>query len=219
MQSGQQRCTWVVDQSADSHASAARDQAALNRFDTPGLLAALGLLASAALGAIPRATFARSRPLKATFPPTCWLQDVIGSEIVRAAQPRTRPARRSAQAWTALGNLARAMGAETELVGLLTTSRRELALASLQLELLQKSLAMSTVSCATRKGDLGRSAASRVAPGNGCVGHRAAFAYQPLPADRSHALAFARMESVSAHMVCAPVLRRGRASCSLAGAH
>ena len=58
------------------------------------------------------------------------------------------------QAWTALGNLAGAMGAETELVELLTIRGANLALASLQLELLQKSFGDEALSRARPENEI-----------------------------------------------------------------
>jgi putative hemolysin len=134
---------WVVDQSADSHASAARDQASyqivLTHQDWPLPLACLQALH---WGQFPESDLRQISPIKKSFhlPSNMLASGRNWLEIVRFRTTKNFGRLGAArQAWTALGNLARAMGAETELVGLLTTRGANLALASLQLELLQKS--------------------------------------------------------------------------------
>jgi hypothetical protein len=132
---------WATDRTADGHMSVALDQASyhivLTHQDSPLPLASVQALH---WGQFPEGDLLQISPIKKSFqlPSDIFASGRNWLEIVRfrATEEFGRLGR---QAWTALGNLAGAIGAETELVGLLTTRGANLAPASLQLELLQKS--------------------------------------------------------------------------------
>jgi putative hemolysin len=149
---------WVADQSAEGHTSAALDQASyhivLTHQDSPLPLACLQALH---WGEFTEGDLRQISPITKSFQLP---SDMLASgrnwlEIVRFRTTeefgRFGAAR---QAWTALGNLAGAMEAETELVGLLTTRGANLTLASLQLELLQKSFCDEVLSRARPENEI-----------------------------------------------------------------
>jgi putative hemolysin len=149
---------WVTDRTADGHMSVALDQASyhivLTHQDSPLPLASVQALH---WGQFPESDLLQISPIKKSFqlPSEMLASGRNWLEIVRFRTTeefgRLGAAR---QAWTALGNLAGAMGAETELVGLLTTRRANLAPASLQLELLQKSFGDEVLSRARPENEI-----------------------------------------------------------------